>query len=127
MLELDDFIAEAMTSIVRGIRKGQASDVGDHIAPLIQGNSRNEFGNFHLKGDSSNQATIVRFDVQVGTEIRKEGEGTGKGKVRLYVVDLELGAGGKLSSQSSNVHRLQFAIPLKIPRDMDANERASGV
>ena len=37
MLELSDFIAEALTSIVKGIQRGQASDIGDHIAPLIQG------------------------------------------------------------------------------------------
>ena len=33
MVELDTFIAEAMTAIVRGIKKGQDADVGDHIAP----------------------------------------------------------------------------------------------
>jgi hypothetical protein len=63
MIELSEFIAEAVTSIVRGIQQGQASDVGDHIAPLIQGEKRNEYGNFHLKDDPSNQATIVQFDV----------------------------------------------------------------
>jgi hypothetical protein len=115
MLELDEFIAEAMTSIVRGIQKGQDSDVGDHIAPLLQGKQRNAFGNFHLKDDDTNQATIVQFDVQVGTETRKEGDGGGQGKVRLYVVDVELGSKVKLASETSNLHRLQFSIPVKIP------------
>ncbi len=116
MVELDEFIAEAMTSIVRGIKRGQNdTDVGGHIAPLIQGGKRNEHGNFHLKGDESNQATIVQFDVQVATEVQSEGTGSGKGKFRLYVVDLEVGAGGKLATKSSNLHRLQFSIPIKIP------------
>jgi len=119
MVELDEFIAEALTSIVRGIKRGQASDVGDHIAPLIQGAKRNDYGNFHLKDDQSNQATIVQFDVQVATDVQTEGTGNGKGKFRLYVVDLEVGGGGKLAQKSSNLHRLQFAIPIKIPTKQD--------
>jgi hypothetical protein len=115
MIPLDDFIAQALTSIVQGIQKGQASPVGDHIAPLIQGESRNQHGNFHLKGDTANQATIVQFDVQVATEAQKEGGGVVKGGFKLYVVDVELGGDGKLSSKTSHLHRLQFAIPVKIP------------
>jgi hypothetical protein len=83
---------------------------------LIQGKKRNEYGNFHLKGDTSNQATIVQFDVQVATERHTEGDPTAKGKFRLYVVDLEVGIGGKIAGKSSNLHRLQFSIPIKIPR-----------
>ena len=129
MISLDDFIAKALTSIVQGIKKGQETDVGDHIAPLIQGGSRNEHGNFHLKGDTSNQATIVQFDVQVATEAPREAEASGKGSFRLYVVDVELGAGGKLSTKSSNLHRLQFAIPVKIPvkRTSDASPLAQAM
>ncbi len=59
MIELSDFIAEALASIVQGIRNGQKSEVGDHIAPLIQGKDRNAHGNFHLKDDKSNQATPI--------------------------------------------------------------------
>jgi hypothetical protein len=128
MIELDDFIAEALTSIVQGIKKGQASeDVGDHIAPLIQGKARNVRGNFHLKGDKSNQATIVQFDVQVATELNKAGGASAKGKVRLLVVGAEFGGEGSLSTKASNLHRLQFAIPVKIPKrpSIDASSTES--
>jgi hypothetical protein len=115
MVGLDEFIAAAMSEIVRGIQIAQEGDVGDHIAPLIQGEKRNDFGNFHLKNDPSNQATIVQFDVQVTTELDNEGTGSGKGKFKLFVVDVEVGVGGKVASKSSNLHRLQFAVPVKIP------------
>lgn len=115
MTTLDDFIAGALTSIIQGIKKGQQSEVGDHIAPLIQGKSRNDHGNFHLKGDRSNQATIVQFDVEVATESGREGDVNAKAGINLYVLDVKLGGGGKLSTKSSNTHRLQFAIPVKIP------------
>ena len=100
MIELSAFISEAVTSIVRGIQLGQKADVGDHIAPLIQGEKRNEYGNFHLKGDTANQATIVQFDVQVTTEKSAEGGPAGKGKFQLFVVDLEIGATAKVASNT---------------------------
>ena len=76
MIDLEDFIAAALTSIVRGIRNAQAdSDLGRFVAPLLQGNKRNDFGNFHLKNDETRQATVVQFDVQVGT-----GDDDGRGR-----------------------------------------------
>ena len=115
MIPLDDFIDQALSSIVKGIKKAQASDVGDHIAPLIQGESRNAHGNFHLKGDSDNQATIVEFDVQVATETSRDGAGAAKASFQLYVVDVKLGGDGTFSTKATNLQRLQFAIPIKIP------------
>ena len=117
MLDLEDFIAETMTSIVRGIRKGQSdAEVGDHIAPLIQGEKRNDFGNFHLKGDDSNQATVLQFEVSVAAKATESEDGTGKVKARLYVVDFEVGGDKKGMAESSSIHKLKFAIPVKIPK-----------
>jgi len=121
MIELDEFIAGALSSIVSGIRKGQATDVGDHVAPRIQGKRRNEHGNFVVKDDTTRQATIVQFDVQVASESQKEGAASSKAKFRLFVVDAELGGDGKVVSNSSNLHRLQFAVPVMIPRLEDGS------
>lgn len=120
MMELDDFISSALTAIVWGIKKGQSTDVGDHIAPLIQGKQRNERGNFHLKDDDSNQATIVEFDVQVTSGTESKIGGTGQGKFKLFVVEAKAGGGGEQSEKISHVHRLQFAIPIKIPTRVSA-------
>ena len=91
MIELNDFIAEALTSIVKGIQQGQKSDVGDHIAPLIQGEKRNEYGNFHLKDDQSNRATIVQIDVQVATEVQTETQAGEKENFAFMVLTLKSG------------------------------------
>ena len=115
MIELEDFISEAVAAVVRGIRKGQASEFGDHIAPQIQGEKRQDRGIFHLKGDDSNQATIIQFEVQVTTKQQQEQGGSGKGKFRLYIVDAELGASGKLVAEQTNSQKLQFSIPVRIP------------
>ena len=119
MLELEDFISETMTSIVRGIKKGQKSDVGDHIAPLLQGKKRNEFGNFHLKDDDSNQATILQFEVSIGAKSVETKDGAGKAKAKLFVVDFEVGGDKKGQVETSSVQKLKFAIPIKIPKRID--------
>ena len=117
MLELKDFIAKTMTSIVKGIQQGQADeDVGDHIAPLIQGEKRNEFGNFYLKEGDQNQATVLQFEVSVAAKSSDSNQVTGAVEAKLYVVDLNLGGGKKGSEEHSSVHKLKFAIPIKIPK-----------
>jgi hypothetical protein len=116
MIPLDEFIAQALTSIVQGIKLGQADeDVGSHIAPLIQGEGRNSHGNFHLKDDTTKQATIVQFDVQVSTEASRAGKAGVEGGFKLYVVDVKLSGGGDAATKTSNLHRLQFAVPVQIP------------
>lgn len=114
-MELDEFVAEATTSLVRGIMKGLESDVGEFIAPLIQGEQRQEAGIFNVQGGPPNQATIVRFDIQVAASRKAEGDAKTKGKARLFVVDLEVGGGGKVTTDASNLHRMQFSVPVKIP------------
>lgn len=97
-------------------KKGRADpDVGSFIAPLIQGKRRNDVGNFHLKGDDTRQATVVRFDVQVATEESTGREGGGSVKARLVVVDVSLAGGGTSSDQRSSLHRLEFAVAVEIP------------
>ena len=116
VIDLEDFIAAALTSIVRGIRNAQAdSDLGRFVAPLLQGNKRNDFGNFHLKNDETRQATVVQFDVQVGTETTTVADGKGGVRARLVVVDVELGGGRSSSAGATSLHRLQFNVPVEIP------------
>jgi hypothetical protein len=114
--DLEDFIDAALTSIVRGIRRAQADpELGSFVAPLLQGPKRNDFGNFHLKNDETRQATVVQFDVQVGTETTTVTEGKGGVRARLVVVDVDLGGGRNSSAGATSLHRLQFNVPVEIP------------
>lgn len=127
MLTLEDFIAETMVSIVRGIKKSQNEpDVGDHIAPLIQGGQRNEFGNFHLKKDTSNQATIVQFEVSVGVQDTKTAGANAKLMAKLVVVGGQLGGGVTGQTESSSAHKLKFSIPVRIPKRTAKFQAPSG-
>lgn len=115
-MDLEDFIAETVTSIARGIVKGQAdANVGDYVAPLIKGEKRQDFGTFHLKNDDNSQATIIEFDIAIGVSAAREAGGSVSGKARLFVVDVEFGGEGAGSTERSSSHRIKFAVPLTIP------------
>jgi|GEM_PF-3230915 len=117
MIELDEFVEATLVSIVKGIQRAQQDEeVGSFVAPLLQGEKRNDVGNFHLKNDETRQATVIQFDVQVGTQAATEAEARGGLKARLVVVDVDLGGGGSSTSGATSTHRLQFAIPVEIPR-----------
>jgi hypothetical protein len=116
MIELDEFIQMTLLSIVRGIRGAQGDEqFGLFVAPMLRGEKRNDVGNFHLKDDTSRQATVIQFDVQVATQSTSQVDGRGGLKARLYVVDVDLGGSGSSTSGSATTHRLQFAIPVEIP------------
>lgn len=117
MVELNEFIAEALTSIVSGIMKAQQNEAtGDYIAPLITGEKRNDYGNFHLKNNQDSQATIVQFDVEVTSELAAKSSGEGGGDFKLWVVNMKAKGSGEVSGKHAGTQKLQFAIPLKIPQ-----------
>jgi len=117
MIELEDFIAETMIAVASGIVKAQQDDsVGIYIAPLIQGQKRNDFVNFHLKGDDRNQATVLQFEVNIGAKSIDEKAAGGKVKAKLYVVDVEVGGDAKEQVETSNLQKLKFSVPLQIPQ-----------
>ena len=113
---LDEFIQSALIAIAKGISEGQRNkNFGEYVAPLIQGKRRNEQGNFHLKGEPASQATIVQFDVQVTTEVKREAKVNAGAKIRLMVVEAELRGAGDGARRMGTAQRLQFSIPLKLP------------
>jgi hypothetical protein len=50
MIELDVFTEETLKSVVRGIKRVQDdSELGQFVAPLLQGEKRNDFGNVPIE------------------------------------------------------------------------------
>lgn len=106
MIELNDLIAETVTSIVREIRQRQEN----------ADEQRNEHGKFHLKDDQSNQEPLFQIDGQVISEVKAEGSGSTKGNFRLYVVFFGDGDCAKVVSKSANLHRPLCPVPINISR-----------
>jgi len=98
-VDLDKFGSEALLEISRGIRdanaqwKAESSDLQQNV--------------FFLKpGGQQELGTGLAFDVAV--TIRTEGKGQSGAKVKLAVVEAELGAGGAATKEQ--VSRIKFTV-----------------
>lgn len=113
---LQDFIAEALSSIIFSIDEakkrlepsGRAHWVSAPIAAVGHGHAIHDtdVAVWMPDGKTVNKANLVRFDVAVRATESKKGEGG----VKVAVVDV----GGKLSKEDAAVSRIQFDIPLII-------------
>lgn len=102
-MELDAFIKETLVQISNGIQSANAE-----LAPQRKKNDGTDLPKLYLlsPGQIQEQGNGVHFDVAITT--RTEDEGKGSAKVKLAVVEAELG--GKLKASEQAVSRIQFSI-----------------
>lgn len=102
-MELDSFIKETLIQISRGVRLANAEVDKDRISP-----DGEELPKVFLlrPGSQQERGAGVAFDVAVTTQT--ENSGKGGAKVKLSVVEADLG--GKATASQQNVSRIQFTI-----------------
>ncbi len=102
-MELDAFIKEALTQISRGIE--QANEVLEPERKKPDGTPLPKL--FLLSpGKDKSQGNGVHFDIAITTQT--EDKGSGGAKVRLAVVEAEMG--GKISTTQQHVSRINFTV-----------------
>ena len=102
-MELDKFIKETLVQISSGIK--QANDEIDKGRESKDGKDLPKV--FLLRpGSKQERGAGVAFDIAVTTQ--KDTGGKGGAKVRLSVVEADLG--GNKSSSHQNVSRIQFSV-----------------
>ncbi len=100
-MELQEFITETLLEISNGIHDANNRRLGDKVS------DQNASRTFFLRpGSKSENGTGIEFDVAVTT--KKSGEGKAGAKLKLSVVEAELGGGGGASKES--VSRIKFTI-----------------
>jgi len=104
-MELKDFISATLTEIQQGVQaainKTLSSKTNGAINPCW--GTTTDIGSGHIQN--------VQFDVAV-TVVEKT-EGSAEAGIR--VVGFKLGGGGSGSTETSNVSRIQFSIPIVPP------------
>ncbi|WP_281051529.1 hypothetical protein [Thauera sp. GDN1] len=102
-MELDAFIKEALVQISNGIQS--ANEV---LAPSREKDDGTELPKLYLlsPGKKQEQGNGVHFDVAITSQM--ESEGKGGTKVKLAVVEVDLG--GKLATSEQAVSRIQFSV-----------------
>ena len=101
-MELDKFIAETLSDIRRGIKSANEEAKGESAKPDVP----NSF--FLRPGSKQELGAGIEFDVAVTT--KAEGKGSAGAKVRLAVVEADLGGGG--AAMKENVSRIKFTVTI---------------
>lgn len=110
-MELEDFIDQALSQILAGIRKAQAREGGAYIVP--DGDGGHDYAlHPRLSSSARLKSTVVDFDIAVTAEDSTKVGGSGGLKVMSFGAKVE----GDLSSKESVASRIQFAIPLLLPQ-----------
>ncbi|WP_339414449.1 hypothetical protein [Pseudomonas sp. EA_35y_Pfl2_R5] len=113
-MELKDFVAESLLSIVEGIKDAQSkfSEHGAHINPgnLMRGTSA-VAENSVWDNTNNNYAQLVSFDIAITAE------DAAKAGARVKVLSGLLGGdiGGEKGTKNILASRVQFSVPVLFP------------
>ena len=100
-MELQEFITETLLEISNGIREANNIRLGEKAT------DPNASQTFFLRpGSKADNGAGIEFDVAVTT--KKAGEGKAGAKLKLSVVEAELGGAGGASKES--VSRIKFTV-----------------
>ncbi|PIV06106.1 MAG: hypothetical protein COS57_05165 [Syntrophobacterales bacterium CG03_land_8_20_14_0_80_58_14] len=100
-MELDKFIAQSLTQILQGLREANQTEI------MTKENPTEASKPFLLKhGSAKAIGSGIEFDIAVTT--KKEGDGSGKAKIKLWVIEADLGGAGSVSKEA--VSRIKFTV-----------------
>lgn len=102
-MELQEFITETLIEISNGVHEANNIRLGENAT-----NSNTSRTFFLRPGSKSENGSGIEFDVAVTT--KKSGDGKAGAKLKLSVVEAELGGGGGASKES--VSRIKFTISI---------------
>jgi hypothetical protein len=100
-MELNKFISQSLTQILQGLREANQTEI------LTKENPTEASKPFLLKhGSMKDVGSGIEFDIAVTT--KTEGGGSGKVKVKLTVIEADLGGTGTVSKEA--VSRIKFTV-----------------
>jgi len=113
-MDLKEFISETLSQIVSGVKGAQESAKrhGAEINPELFGNVQELAKEGIVQTNSGGSTTIVEFDVALTVT---EGTGT-KGGIGVFTGMVNLGSSGQSKSENISVSRVQFKVPLALPK-----------
>lgn len=113
-MDLKDFVAESISSIVQGISEAQSSatKLGASINPGgLMRNAKNVTDNSIWDNSNNNYAQPISFDIA----ITAEDSASGGAKVKVLSGLLGGEAGGQTGTKNVLASRIQFTVPVLFP------------
>ena len=111
-MDLQQFVAETLTQIVKGVRESQSiakqsgAEVDPHLSMSVEHAEKQG-----LLIASGKYAQLVQFDMALTV---KAGTGT-KGGIGVFVGPVTLGSSAQSNAENSSVSRIKFVVPLTLP------------
>jgi len=107
-MELKDFIETALTQLIEGVNSASkfAKSNGAEINPASLKGELNGGYNANRK------VADIKFDIAIAVS---EGTGT-KAGISVLGGAINLGAGGESKAENSVVSRIQFTVPIALPK-----------
>jgi len=114
-MKLEDFVAEALTEIINGVKRAQeqVASTGARINPSGYKVPFDRLEGRKWSSENGDTTETVEFDVAVTTT---EGTET-KGGIGVFVGAVGLGSQGRSEAQNSSVTRIKFSVPVVLPPD----------
>ncbi len=116
MMELKEFVKEALSQIAAGIEAAQTEvrDCGGFVNPAHRVNPNNS-SESHF-GVLSNGQNIFLVDFDVSVTVVEESGGEAKAKLQVASL-LKVGGGVEKNTSNSATNRISFKVPLGLPVD----------
>jgi hypothetical protein len=116
-MQLEDFIAQTVQQLVRGLLKAHNNiwQLGGKVNPQLNEKELQKFPSITVQsyGGSKHESstTLVDFDISI---IAKDKTET-RGGMGVFVGSFGVGASNKLTESSNQHSRVKFSIPVSIP------------
>ena len=116
-MNLEDFIAQSLSQIAKGIEKAndELSDSKAIVSPKnitgVLKNHPSTYGTLKLSNDEWSVVQNIEFDVAVTASQGSEA----KAGAGISVGAITLGATGKEDNKNTSVSRMRFSIPMLLP------------
>jgi hypothetical protein len=112
MVNLEDFITETLTQIIKGVKN--ANTIAEENGAIINPHNayRNSNGDILVSEDYIyNIAQEIEFDIAVTAAEKSDA----KGGAGVFVSIVGIGAQLKDSTENSTISRVKFSVPVKLP------------
>jgi hypothetical protein len=113
-MELKKFVAETIENILAGISEAQEGQHGDDVASQLRMADGVKVGDGLMTVAGGRVMTTIHFDV--GVTVTEESNAGAK----ISVVGI--GIGGGLSGTTVGQNRIQFSLPLLLPKNKKDNK-----
>ncbi|MAM70022.1 MAG: hypothetical protein CMP91_02590 [Gammaproteobacteria bacterium] len=112
-MELDEFVKSVLIQILSGVREAQKDEALGGLVVAGKDGGHDYPKNSRVSSSAQLKSTIIDFDVAISVETTDKASGSGG----LKVAGIGAGIEGEISSKDTRVSRIQFGVPILLPKN----------